>query len=92
MEQEEKANKANQALLDLVERLVATQEESQQLRDYITKLEGKRPRYMHLKGDKVDEALAEYINKNSGNMEVMLVRVDPGVYEFGTKRICVKAD
>lgn len=47
---------------------------------------------MHLKGDKVDEALAEYINKNSGNMEVMLVRVDPGVYEFGTKRICVKAD
>lgn len=92
LEQEEKTNKANQALLDLVERLVATQEEIQKLKDYIVKLEGKKPRYMHLKGDKIDEALAEYINKNKGSMEVMFVRVDPGVYEFGTKRICVKAD
>ena len=37
--------------------------------------------YVPVKGDKVDEALGEYINSQpKGTIKVMFVRMDPGIY------------
>ena len=49
---------------------------------------------MPVKGDKVDEALAEYINnmEDKSKLKVMFVRLNPGVYQFGSKKICIKVE
>ena len=50
--------------------------------------------YVPVKGDAVDEALADYINNapDKGNMKVMFIRLNPGVYQFGSKKICIKVE
>jgi hypothetical protein len=47
-----------------------------------------------VKGDVVDEALADYINTapDKTSMKVMFVRMNPGVYQFGSKKICIKVE
>ena len=47
-----------------------------------------------MKGDPVDEALAEYINtmEDKSKLKVMFIRVNPGVYQFGSKKICIKVE
>ena len=47
---------------------------------------------MPVKGDEVDQALADYINYNGSSLDVMFIRLQAGVYSFGSKKICVKVD
>lgn len=44
-----------------------------------------------MKGDSIDETLAEYINnlKDKSNLRVMFIRINPGIYQFGSKKICI---
>ena len=50
--------------------------------------------YIPVKGDHVDEALANYINNvaDKSSLKVMFVRINPGIYQFGSKKICVKVE
>ena len=44
------------------------------------------PRY----GDKVDEALANTINKSDpANIKIMFIRESPGIYRYGSKKVKV---
>ena len=49
---------------------------------------------MPVKGDAVDIALADYLNNfhDKGKMQVMFIRLQPGVYSFGSKKVCIKVD
>ena len=44
-----------------------------------------------MKGDLIDETLGEYINNyhDKSKLKVMFIRLNPGVYQFGSKKICV---
>ena len=56
-------------------------------------LKSQMVQYVPVKGDKVDEALGEFINgQPKGSMKVMFVRMDPGIYQFGSKKICIKVE
>ena len=48
----------------------------------------KVPKYKVVKGDRVDELMAEHLRKNNCNLKV--VRTGPGKYMFGTKSIMAK--
>ena len=50
--------------------------------------------YVPVKGDHVDEALASYINgiEDKSKLKVMFVRINPGIYQFGSKKICIKVE
>lgn len=50
----------------------------------------KNPIYIPLKGDIVDEALAEYLNSRDEIIHVPFIREASEVYHFGTKRIWLK--
>lgn len=94
LEQEEKTNKANKTALDLLNKLKEADEEIEQLKQYIILLRSQMHQYVPVKGDAVDEALADYINTapDKSSMQVMFVRMNPGVYQFGSKKICIKVE
>lgn len=50
--------------------------------------------YVPVKGDEVDEALAHFINNyvDKSKLQVMFIRLSPGIYSFGSKKICIKVD
>lgn len=50
--------------------------------------------YVPVKGDEVDIALADFLNNfaDKGKMSVMFIRLQPGVYSFGSKKVCIKVD
>ena len=50
--------------------------------------------YVPVKGDEVDMALAEYLNNmiDKSKLQVMFIRLNPGVYSFGSKKVCIKVD
>ena len=48
--------------------------------------------YLPVKDDVVDQHLAKYINNQTGNksdFRIMFIRVKPGVYYFGNKKIFI---
>ena len=45
-----------------------------------------------MKDDPVDKALAEYINRRGKPLEIPLIREDPGIYSYGSKRVFVKLE
>ena len=94
LEQEEKTNKANKTALALLTKLKETDEEIEELKQYIMDLKSKMHQYVPVKGDPVDQALADYINEevDKSQMKVMFVRLNPGIYQFGSKKICVKVE
>ena len=49
---------------------------------------------MPVKGDAVDCALADFLNNfhDRGKLQVMFIRLQPGVYSFGSKKVCIKVD
>ena len=49
---------------------------------------------MAVKGDPVDQAIADYINEEAdkSSIQVMFIRHNPGIYQFGSKKICVKVE
>ena len=48
--------------------------------------------YIPVKNDVIDTKLAEYINNypDQKKLKIMFMRESEGVYQFGTKRVCVK--
>lgn len=50
--------------------------------------------YQACKGDEVDQALADFLNNyhDKGNLQVMFIRLQPGVYSFGSKKVCIKVE
>lgn len=91
LESEEKTNKANTAALELLEKLKEADAEIESLKEYIIFLKSQSAQYQAVKGDYIDETLAEYINNypDKSKLKVMFVRLNPGVYQFGSKKICV---
>lgn len=91
LESEEKTCKANNTALELLTKLKEADQEIESLKDYIIFLKSQSAQYVPVKGDKVDETLGEYINNyhDKSKLKVMFVRLNPGVYQFGSKKICV---
>lgn len=48
--------------------------------------------YAPVKGDSVDEALADYLNSRVSELYLPFVREDQGVYLFGTRRVFMKIE
>ena len=48
--------------------------------------------YIRVKGDAIDQKLAEYINNypDRQKLKIMFMRESSGVYEFGSKRVRVE--
>ena len=42
----------------------------------------------------MDFALAEFLNNfhDRGKLQVMFIRLQPGIYSFGSKKVCIKVD
>ena len=62
LDSEDKVNKANNMALDLLNKLKEADEEIEALKNYIIFLKSKTSKYEPVKGDYIDETLAEYIN------------------------------
>ena len=82
LEQEEKTNKANKTALALLTKLKEADQEIEDLKQYIMDLKSKMHQYVPVKGDQVDQAIADYINEEAdkGSVKVMFIRLNPGVY------------
>ena len=91
LDQEDKIKEANQTALELLNQLKEADHEIEQLRGRIKQLQGSV--YTAVKGDVVDEALGNYINYDAkGPLEVMFIRLQPGIYSFGSKKVCIKVE
>ena len=62
LDQEEKTDRANKTALELLSQLKEADQEIESLKDYIRMLKNQTAQYIPVAGDKVDEALADYIN------------------------------
>lgn len=91
LEQEENTNKANTTALSLLDQLKEADAEIEKLKEYITLLKSQTAQYVPVKGDQIDEALSEYINnyQDKSKLKVMFIRINPGIYQFGSKKICI---
>ena len=60
----------------------------------IKQLQAMAATYVPVKGDEVDMALADFLNnfEDKGKLQVMFIRLQPGIYSFGSKKVCVKVD
>jgi hypothetical protein len=67
-------------------------DEIDQLKHMVVVIKNRNPMYVPVKGDVVDETLAEYLNNRTEPIAVPFYRQDSEVYIFGTKRIFVKLD
>ena len=91
LESEEKNNKANMVALELLNKLKDADQEIETLKAHIRQLQANMSRYIPVKGDHINETLADFINTfpDKSKLQVMFVRLNPGVYQFGSKKICV---
>ena len=94
LDQEEKTDRANRTAIELLAKLKEADIEIETLKEFILRLKSMTAQYVPVKGDAVDEALAEYINtmEDKSKLKVMFIRVNPGVYQFGSKKICIKVE
>lgn len=94
LEQEEKTNKANMTALDLLNKLKEADEEIDYLKRLINILKSQTAQYVPVQGDATDEALADYINNfhDKSKLQVMFIRLNPGIYQFGSKKICIRVE
>ena len=75
----------NEQLEDKIEKLIKANEE----------LEKGQAVYIGHREDKIDKAVAKYINKKfpeKGRMGIMFLRETEGVYQFGSRRVHVKVE
>lgn len=91
LDSEEKVNKANKMALELLNKLKEADFEIEELKQYILFLKSQSAQYVPVKGDHIDETLAEYINNfpDKSKLQVMFIRINPGIYQFGSKKICI---
>ena len=82
LDSEEKVTKANTVAMDLLNKLKEADAEIEELREIIRFLKNKTMQYIPVKGDLIDETLAEYINNypDKSKLKVMFVRINPGIY------------
>lgn len=93
-ELEERTFKANQNSLDLLKKVRDLEVESQVLKNYIIELKAKVAVYVPVKGDELDQRMAEFINNypERSKLKIMFMRECSGIYHFGTKRINVRIE
>ena len=101
LEIEQKCNKANKTALELLNQLKEADAELEEAKLEIQTLGGKvkqlqsmQESYVGVKGDEVDLALADFLNNfyDKGKLQVMFIRLQPGIYSFGSKKVCIKVD
>jgi len=94
LEQEERVNKSNLTAYELLQQLKQADEEMEQLKKKVTQLQALTALYVPVQGDEVDMALADYLNNiaDKSKLQVMFIRLNPGVYSFGSKKVCIKVD
>ena len=73
----------------LEETVKAQEKELSELR---TALMRPTPEYFAQSGDAVDQTLANYLNSRRGALPVPFQRKDPGVYQFGSKRVFLRVE
>lgn len=85
---------SNDAVYYLAERVREMEEEMTMMGMQIKKLHAMTAAYVPIKGDEVDQALADFLNNfyDRGKIQVMFVRLSPGIYSFGSKKVCIKVD
>lgn len=74
LEQEEKIKQSNQTALELLNQLKEADAEIETLKQRIKQLQSNQI-YVPVKGDEVDQALAEYINCNGKALDIMFIRL-----------------
>ena len=86
--------KANVTSLELLRQLKDAESENESLKMYIIDMKQKLAIYIPGKDDAVDIALADYINNypDRKRLKVMFLRVEPGVYTFGTRKVGIKLE
>ena len=96
---EDRCYQANKTSLEVLNNLRSAEARYEHdvasLKSYIIELKSRLASYIPVKSDPTDVALAEYINSgdvtDSQKMQIMFMRESVGVYEFGTRRIMLKA-
>ena len=88
---EDKCYEANKASLELLAGLRDKEDECETLKQYIVDLKARIAVYIPVKGDPIDNKLAEYINNypDRQKLKIMFMRESEGVYEFGQKKVRV---
>jgi len=85
---------ANKTALELLTRIRDHEAEVETLKAYIVELRTRIAVYIPVKGDAVDKSLSEYINNypDRRKLKIMFLRMQEGIYEFGTRRVSVKVE
>ena len=91
---EEKCFMANKTALELLTRIRDHEAEVPTLKAYVTEMRTRIAVYIPIKSDPVDKALSEYINNypERRKLKIMFLRMQEGIYEFGTRRVSVKVE
>ena len=94
VELEERALKANETSLHLLKAVRDLEVETAALKNYIIDLKARVAVYIPVKGDPVDNKMAEFINNypDRNKLKLMFMRESEGTYEFGSKRVNVRVE
>ena len=76
----------------LLKRYREKAEEIPTLREMISELQKGRDLYIPVPGDLIDNYLANYINTRTEKLEVPFVRVQHGMYLYGTKKVGIRIE
>ena len=62
------------------------------LSELVAKLQKDMPIYIPVRGDFIDNTLANYLNSMTNKLDVPFVRLDNGIYLFGTKKVILRIE
>lgn len=68
--------------------------ETATLKSYIIELKARVAIYVPVKGDPVDQKMAEFVNNypDRNKLKMMFMRESEGTYEFGSKKVNVRVE
>ena len=92
LESSEKLLTTQRVQTKLIRFLCEKENELQILREIVVELQKERQVYIPVRGDVIDNTLANYLNSRPGRLEVPFIRLDTGVYLFGTKRVMLRVE
>ena len=77
-----------------MKQLKEAENEIEALKQYVIDLKSRIAIYIPARDDIIDKRLAEYINNypDRQKLKIMFMRESEGVYQFGSRRICVRVD
>jgi len=77
-----------------LKQLKEAENEIEALKQYVIDLKSRIAIYIPARDDIIDKRLAEYINNypDRQKLKIMFMRESEGVYQFGSRRICVRVD